>query len=434
MDEFTGRVYAFLPCHFSKKSDLDVFYKKLAGVASKKEIDFFYENEVKQRIAEEVSVRSRKEFERGYLGEFSFNFYGKDESDLACTQKLGRVYYTLNKVTQLCVLNIVLCVDGEPVTQFLDRLSREGVTMNHNEDYNFDFYAYLKAEWGLGVVGKARACLSSGREVAEALKPSIFASEMHNSDVMDSASLLSGFGQGNWKDNIAIYNSSHIHASKTTVVRFDPELDAMAATSTSSPSSSPQTADDAVETVSCLHHKALRRDLMLTFIIEILMFREASIKRANLRVNKSIKQDEQLSLADINNLMGDFKAAILFWDLDIFLYPTAQQLADTLNEKFDIDRALETYHKNQNFLEQRVNLSSAIEAEKETRTINYIAIIVFFFEAINMLFIVAQSIVRKEEIPMDLIYSGGLAFAGSIVLFSSILLVVKMRRLKTRIR
>lgn len=427
MDKFTGRVYAFLPCHFSKKTDLDIFYKKLAGVASKKEIDFFYENEVKQRISEEVSVRSRKEFERGYLGEFSFNFYGKDESDLACTQKLGRVYFTLNKVTQLCVLNIVFHVKDEPVTQFLDRLSREGISMNHNNDYNFDFYSYLKTEWGLGVVGKARACLSSGREIIEALKPSLFASEMHNSDVMDSASLLSGFGQGNWKENIAIYNSSHIHASKTTVLRFDPELDIITDTQESD-------LEESVDSVMCLQHKALRRDLMLTFIIEILMFREASIKRANLRVNKSIKQDEQLSLADINNLMGDFKAAILFWDLDIFLYPTAQQLADTLNEKFDIDRSLETYHKNQNFLEQRVNLSSAIEAEKETRTINYIAIIVFFFEAINMLFIVAQSVVRKEDIPMDLIYSGGLAFAGSIVLFSSILLVVKMRRLRTRVR
>lgn len=427
MDKFTGRVYAFLPCHFSKKTDLDIFYKKLAGVASKKEIDFFYESEVKQRIAEEVSVRSRKEFERGYLGEFSFNFYGKDESDLACTQKLGRVYFTLNKVTQLCVLNIVFHVEGEPVTQYLDRLSREGISMNHNDNYNFDFYTYLKAEWGLGVVGKARACLSSGREIDESLKPSLFASEMHNSDVMDSASLLSGFGQGNWKDNIAIYNSSHIHASKTTVLRFDPELDVMDHKQESD-------LEKSVDSVACLQHKALRRDLMLTFIIEILMFREASIKRANLRVNKSIKQDEQLSLADINNLMGDFKAAILFWDLDIFLYPTAQQLADTLNEKFDIDRSLETYHKNQNFLEQRVNLSSAIEAEKETRTINYIAIIVFFFEAINMLFIVAQSVVRKEDIPMDLIYSGGLAFAGSIVLFSSILLVVKMRRLRTGIR
>jgi hypothetical protein len=426
MDEFTGRVYAFLPCHFSKKIDLDIFYKKLAGVASKKEIDFFYENEVKQRIAGEISVRSRKEFERGYLGEFSFNFYGKNESDLACIQKLGRVYFTLNKVTQLCVLNIVFHVESEPVTQFLDRLSREGISMNHNDNYNFDFYSYLKTEWGLGVVGKARVCLSSGREIAEVLKPSLFASEMHNSDVMDYASLLSGFGQGNWKDNIAIYNSSHIHASKTTVLRFDPELDVIVGTQKSD-------LEENFESVECLQRKALHRDLMLTFIIEILMFREASIKRANLRVNTSIKQDEQLSLADINNLMGDFKAAILFWDLDIFLYPTAQQLADTLNEKFDIDRSLETYHKNQSFLEQRVNLSSAIEAEKETRTINYIAIIVFFFEAINMLFIVAQSVVRKEDIPMDLIYSSGLAFAGSIVLFSSILLVVKMRRLKTKI-
>ena len=173
---------------------------------------------------------------------------------------------------------------------------------------------------------------------------------------------------------------------------------------------------------------AIRRDLMLTFIIELLMFREASIKRANLRVTHSIQTEEKLELDDINDLMGDFKSAILFWDLDIFLYPSAQQLADRLFEKFDIDRSLETYRKNQSFLEQRVNLSNAAQAEKETRTINYIAIIVFFFEVVP-LFVFAESLIQKKAARYVSDIFGIAAISVSFVLFVAILGIVRMRRL-----
>ena len=228
---------------------------------------------------------------------------------------------------------------------------------------------------------------------------------------MESAGLLPTFGNGGWQDNIAVYNSSEIYASKTTVLRYDDNLDR----------DDPELSGTSV--------KAIQRDLMLTFIIELLMFREASIKRANLRVTHSIQTDEKLELDDINDLMGDFKSAILFWDLDIFLYPSAQQLADRLFEKFDIDRSLETYRKNQSFLEQRVNLSNAAQAEKETRTINYIAIIVFFFEVVPLLFVLAQSFIQKQPLDMSVIYSGIAAISVSFVLFVIIVGIVRMRRL-----
>lgn len=419
MDVFTGRLYAFLPCYLSSKADLAIFENKIVTVSTQDEVDELYVNEMKLRVAEEIAARSRKNIERGYLGSFLFNFYGKNEKDNNCTQKEGRVYYTLSKHNQLCVLNIVFTIEEEPVTQFLDRVSREDLQITNGNIPNSDFYAYLKEEWGLGVVGKARVCLSSGQTIHECLKPSLFASEMYESSVMESALLHSRFGDSNWKNDIAIYDSSHIYASKTTVLRCDLKLDKQNPT---------------LEERQEQHHKALRRDLMLNFIIEILMFREASIKRANLRVNKSIQEDELLSLDDINDLMGDFKSAILFWDLDIFLYPTGQQLADTLNTQFDIDRSLDAYHKNQNFLEQRVNLFSAIEAEKETRTINYIAVIVFFFESLRLLFFVSKSLLSKEPITAELLYSSGIAFSGSMFLFLLILLLVKIKRLRVKRR
>lgn len=400
MDQFFGRAYVFIPCYLDGK--------ELKGSETEQGS---YVTEIADRFSEEISNRSWNQFERGALGRFSFNFHGESEKDTNCEQLPGDVYFTLNQRTQLCILTIVFGVTGEPITQLLDRVSREGIEITDGDERNANFYAYLKKKHGLQVSGKARVCLSTGRKLPETLKPSIFANEMYESDVMESAGLLPTFGNGGWQDNIAVYNSSEIYASKTTVLRYDDNLD----------KDDPELSGTSV--------KAIRRDLMLTFIIELLMFREASIKRANLRVTHSIQTDEKLELDDINDLMGDFKSAILFWDLDIFLYPSAQQLADRLFEKFDIDRSLETYRKNQSFLEQRVNLSNAAQAEKETRTINYIAIIVFFFEVVPLLFVLAQSFIQKQPLDMSVIYSGIAAISVSFVLFVIIVGIVRMRRL-----
>ncbi|RXS41573.1 hypothetical protein EST55_11725 [Idiomarina sp. 29L] len=400
MDQFFGRAYVFIPCYLDGRA--------LKAVETEQGS---YVSEMADRFSEEVSNRSWNQFERGTLGRFSFNFYGESEKDTNCEQLPGDVYFTLNQRTQLCILTIVFGVNGEPITQLLDRVSREGIEIANGDERNASFYEYLKANHGLQVSGKARVCLSTGQKLSDILKPSVFANEMFESDVMESAGLLPTFGQGCWQENIAVYNSSEIYASKTTVLRYDSNLD----------NGDPE--------LSGMSVNAIRRDLMLTFIIELLMFREASIKRANLRVTHSIQTDEKLELDDINDLMGDFKAAILFWDLDIFLYPSAQQLADSLFEKFDIDRSLETYRKNQSFLEQRVNLSNAAQAEKETRTINYIAIIVFFFEAVPLLFVLAESLIQKKPLNMLAIYSGIAAISVSFVLFVAILGIVRMRRL-----
>ncbi|MGM0629551.1 MAG: hypothetical protein ACQESI_00090 [Pseudomonadota bacterium] len=400
MDQFFGRAYVFIPCYLNGTS-----------LKSEDTNENSYISEFDERVSEEISNRSWNQFERGALGSFSFNFHGESEKDTNCEQLTGGVYFTLNKRTQLCILTIVFGVNGEPITQLLDRVSREGIEITNGAERNFDFYHYLKSTYGLHVSGKARVCLSTGRKLPEALKPSVFANEMYESDVMESAGLMASFGDGSWQENLAVYNSSEIYASKTTVLRYDNHLDG----------NDPELSGTAI--------KAIRRDLMLTFIIELLMFREASIKRANLRVNRSIQADEKLELDDINDLMGDFKSAILFWDLDIFLYPSAQQLADRLFAKFDIDRSLETYRKNQNFLEQRVSLSNAAQAEKETRTINYIAIIVFFFEVAPLLFVLAQSVIQKKPLNLSVIYSGVVAISASLVLFVVIIGIVRMRKL-----
>lgn len=400
MDQFFGRAYVFIPCYLNSK-ELKAWDKGHDA----------YVSEISERLSEEISERSWNQFDRGTLGRFAFNFHGESEKDIHCEQLPGDVYFTLNKRTQLCILTIVFGVNGEPITQLLDRVSREGIEIALDNERNASFYEYLNAHHKLQVSGKARVCLSTGRKLPEALKPSVFANEMYESDVMESAGLLPTFENGNWQNNIAVYNSSEIYASKTTVLRYDNNL------------------DNGDAELSGMSIKAIRRDLMLTFIIELLMFREASIKRANLRVTHSIQTDEKLELDDINALMGDFKSAILFWDLDIFLYPSAQQLADRLFDKFDIDRSLETYRKNQSFLEQRVNLSNAAQAEKETRTINYIAIIVFFFEVVPLLFVLAQSFTQKQPLDMSVIYSSIIAISVSFFLFVVIVGIVRIRRL-----
>ncbi|KPD23986.1 hypothetical protein [Idiomarina zobellii] len=403
MDQFFGRAYVFIPCYLDGK--------ELKGSEVEKDS---YVSEIADRFSVEVSNRSWNKFSRGSLGSYPFNFF-RENGHENYEQAFGDVYFTHNELTGLCILTVVFEVRGHPITQLLDMVSREGLKIKTNETLCEDFYSYLKEKFALNVSGKARVCLSTGCAISDKLKPSIFASETYESSSMEFAGLTSNFGEGSWNENIAVYNSSQIFASKVAVLRHDEMLDK----------------DD--PELSGKGRRAIGRDLMLNFIIEVLMFREASIKRVNLKVVSSIQNDEKLDLSDIKDLMHDFKSVILFWDLDIFLYPSAQQLADKLSEKFDIDRALDVYRKNQSFLEQRVSLSNAVQAEKETKTLNYIAVIVFFFEVIPILFVLTQSVLQKKAIEMPLIYSGVAAVSVSVLLFLVVLMIVRLRKLTKRI-
>lgn len=397
MDKFTGRAYVFIPC----------YAEHVEAIVQDAQQDQ-YIDEIMSRYREEVAERNVNEFKRGLLGCFSFDFFGESERDVNCEQLIGSLYFSINPRTKLCILTVSFHVGNKPITQLLDRVSREGLDIVTEEGTHISFYRELEIRFGLKVAGKARVCLSTGEKLPEALEPAIFANEMYESDIMNAARLLPSFGQQSWKDNLALYDSSEIYASKTTVLRFDKTLDQKLVTNEGKVN-------------------AMRRDTMLIFIIELLMFREASIKRANHRVTRSIQFDDKLELTDISKLMGDFKAAIVFWDVDIFLYPSAQELADRLFAKFDIDRSLETYRKNQSYLEQRVNLSNAIELEKETRTINYIAVIVFLFEVVPLLFILSQAIIFERSVGSTDLFSSGIAVAASTMLLGLIVLIVKIR-------
>src|SRR5690554_5949828 len=390
MDEFCGRLYVYIPCYIKNDKGRQV----LAGY----DASDAYVEAVSSRFSDEISNRNLARFSRGQVGTFPFDFFGLHENDDNCELLEGKVYFSLNEKTKLCIMTVLFVLNGEPVTQFLDRVSREKIKIRLPSGERKDLYSYLRERMSIFIAGKARVCLSTGRKIPEAIKPSIFANEMYDSDVMYSAQLQPGFDAAAWRQNIAVYNSSEIYASKHTVVRYDPSLDG----------EDPELRGGSV--------KAVERDLMLTFIIEILMLREASRKKV------------KLSLSDIDSLMKEFRSAILFWDLDIFLYPSAQSISDKLFNRFDIDRSLEIYQKNQAYLQQRVGVSNAIQSEREVMAINAIAILVFFFEVTPFVYSIIGNYMSNGGISMTELLTAAGSLTTSLMLFLSIVAYVRIRK------
>jgi len=402
MDEFCGRLYVYIPCYIKNDKGRQV----LAGY----DASDAYVEAVSSRFSDEISNRNLARFSRGQVGTFPFDFFGLHENDDNCELLEGKVYFSLNEKTKLCIMTVLFVLNGEPVTQFLDRVSREKIKIRLPSGERKELYSYLRERMSIFIAGKARVCLSTGRKIPEAIKPSIFANEMYDSDVMYSAQLQPGFDAAAWRQNIAVYNSSEIYASKHTVVRYDPSLDG----------EDPELCGGSV--------KAVERDLMLTFIIEILMFREASIKKVNLSIFNSIQSEVKLSLSDIDSLMKEFRSAILFWDLDIFLYPSAQSISDKLFNRFDIDRSLEIYQKNQAYLQQRVGVSNAIQSEREVMAINAIAILVFFFEVTPFVYSIIGNYMSNGGISMTELLTAAGSLTTSLMLFLSIVAYVRIRK------
>lgn len=135
--------------------------------------------------------------------------------------------------------------------------------------------------------------------------------------------------------NIAQYNSSDIYAGKNCVLRIDR-----------------RPGDHTVAPFSS--------DSVFLFIMEILAFKESAILRTNSNIIKAIGDSNLLKVSTMDSITSEFSQTMPFWDIQIFRYITAQNLANRLNETFGIEEHFVKYEKNQQFLEHKINIRQAM--------------------------------------------------------------------------
>lgn len=345
---FSGNVYILIPAYLNKNA---AFKQPLPCEPHHKA----FIDDLADKYNDEISSDVHKSLIRSYLGTFPLECFDDLEShfEQKCHQN-AELFLSLHRKTRLAVITIRLFEKELPASQLLDRLSKGSLLFTNDCGEGVSIES-LVAQWGVSVVTtSAKACLSTRQEIPQDVLPYYFANETYASKNM-SAQITSKEFKHQMSTNVAQYNSSDIFVGKNSVIRIDRRN-------------------------SEHEYPALASDGTFLFVLEALLYKEAAVVRTNKQVLTAIEQNDLLALEVLNKLTSEFSSTIPFWDIKIFNYLTAQQLANNLDERFGVNQHFELYEKNQQLLQYRINLKEGIEQEKKNNILYIIAVILFIFE------------------------------------------------------
>lgn len=407
MDSFKGHCYVFIPCNYLKTECSSNFDKALNDTfVSDSSIDFLME--MKKRVREEVIGSMQKDLVRKSIGRI--NILCSDSAEVSSENYVfaaADVVITVHERTKLCIVCLVLRDIEVAVSQLLEQISKEQILYNSDDNSTLKNLEHiLLNDYGLSKSGTIRTCLSSN----EANKPShelmlyYLAGETYLSESMD-AKLISHELKRFTENNVAQYDSSDLFIGYNSVIRIDRRIECQK------------------------HGPSLYSDMALLFIIELMAFKDAAISRTNMKVLSKIAEKEKLSLSFIEHYSAEFGVTMPFWNVDVFRYVTAQQLARCIDQRFGTDESFKDYMDNQRFLEHRVNIKNALSTEIENKILNTIALLVFLFEAIPALYSLIITAIGPSQITSNKSIAG--VSSVGLVGFSLMLIFLIIKRRNT---
>ncbi|MAD42231.1 MAG: hypothetical protein CL623_07555 [Arcobacter sp.] len=345
---FDGNLYLFFT--YNKLNKKDIQTEKKNDFSEK------YLTLLNKQFDLEITNNIGKEIQRTYLDSLDFYYLDDNESlDINKTEK-AHIFISSDKITGLTIVTIVFFKTKIEISQILDRLSQNNIKICiDNKDISLE--EYLKSEYDLEYLGSSKACISTNKEIDDKLYPNYFANETFDSQTMN-ASLKQDKYFKNTNDNIAQYNSSDLYAAKNTVIRIDKREN---------------------------YPNKLKSDIIFLFIMEVLMFKECAINRANNKMLKQLTKKEKIDINELDVLYDEFSKTVAFWDISIFKYVSAQNLANELEIKFETKEKYNQYKQYQDFINNKINVKQTIELQRENMILFSIALIVFIFEVYGFL-------------------------------------------------
>lgn len=397
-DSFSGNIYIFIPCSYLHEITLP---ESFAESAEDPYCSFM--TTMSARFQTEISSKVHAQLERHCLGHY----------DLLCSDDLetadgklcerGAIFLTLDQNTRLGVITLVLLHKNFAASHFLDRVSQDDLHIRSPDGSRCSLKSVLR---GFGITGfyQPRACLTTRQDVAGEVMVYYLANETFNSTNM-AANIVSPQLMASGSENLAQYDSSDIFAGKNSVVRIDRR-----------------------DSAGLTAYPDLSSDATFLFILEVLALKAASVSRTNARVIEALDKTHLLELETMNRITSEFSGTMPFWDIHIFKYITAQNLANQINQRFGIDASFEKYFSNQNFLQHKINIRQGIAQKSENRILYFIAIILFVFEVYPALYKVFSRIMEGQPPGMNEALSllgSGVSTAFILVI---IILVIRRRR------
>ncbi len=399
-EQFNGNVYIVIPGYIGDKKLEKALTKLSAPEASSQELI----KEMTSRIESEISSHVHRSLKRYCLGSYKLACF----DDLECCSEEGRyeqmeIVATVDENTRLVVVMLVLQNKQFMVSQLLDRVSADKLILKLDNGRCCNISQYLFNKFGIHLLSSAaKTCLSTRKNIPDDILPSYLASETYNSEDMDAQIVSPEVGE-QISANIAQYDSSDIYAGKNCVLRVDRR---------------PGEHDVAT----------LASDTVFLFILEILAFKESAVLRTNTKTIEAISDSKLLEMTTMDQLTSEFSLTMPFWDIQIFHYVTAQNLANKLDNSFGIEKHFTTYDNNQQFLQHKINIRQAIQQGNEDKILFLIALILFVFEIAPYLFTLYQRLLDEKWYSLSEIYSILGSGVSTWVLVLLIVMIIKQRK------
>ena len=311
----------------------------------------------------ELVDRVSKSFDRYYLGEYdlavlSDEFNEKLEEKHIIDSTKANLFITACERTKLAVLTIVICDYLGNSTNILDQVTREELAFKtgqlaYLEDFLFTNFQIIKN-------GEAKTCLIQNQK--SDIKDVLYymANETNDSGLVETKIISEKYKKFSL-DNVAVYDFSDIYVSESVVYQVINDKNTQ---------------------------NKLQYEGLLIFIVELLVMKLSAIYRTNNKVQKSLEEDEGINVKEYEKLSNEFANTLSIWQINIYRYKGAQTIADTISERFEIDKVRENYKDNDEMLQNIINTRNVKNAMKESNILFYVAILLF----IKDFFIIVRSI------------------------------------------
>lgn len=332
-----------------------------------------YEDDVTKEFLKDIERSSTyqcdnkitKDMERYFIGKTKIACLNFNRDKTVIDKEDVYMFLTKHAKTNIYVLTIMNLKNEFSPTQIQDQVTTDNIFVYDENEEKISIYDYIKNKYNLELCGKAKTLLSISNYPENNLEfECMLASEVFdpycNND--ENFRINSSEIRAQSKDNFSQYAFCDLYASKSAVVYLLKDF---------------QDKNDLLN---------IKNEVAILFIMEIIMFQEASVLRTNNRIVEQLSHNGLVTLKFIEELYQEFGKTIRLWNRYVFKYETVQNIALKINEAFKTQNTLDEYYKNQEFLEHIVNLRDIQASNKESKILNFIVLILTIIQVVPVIF------------------------------------------------
>lgn len=346
-----------------------------------------------------------KNLKRIYIGRKEIAFMNDNYNGEVVDKITGILFLTVHLETNLNILTIMFPNNKVSTTQLQDQAASDNLFLYENGELK-NIQTYMEEKYKLKKCGEAKSvvCLSNMPKEKDELY-SMLAGETyngeHNEKYIDSSITANKIRQLA-ENNIGQYGFYEAYASNVSIIYI-------------------------MKQFSNKLEENIEYESLILFIVELTILQNVAIQRTNQKIIEGLSKEGNVSLKFIEELYKEFGKTVRFWNYNNFRYSISQNLANEINKSFETQECLDTYLRNQNFLEHIVDLKNAQSTNRENKILNAIVILLTLLQVLPVIISFLEWVLKDTTIQVPYVFGG---LTGGITLLIIILIVLRKRRKK----